>query len=134
MFRLESDSSSESETVPDSLPLEPGKSHPSTLLPSPIEILEGIVKVSESLLWCALGALIHPRKLHPLQTVQQLVLFYSISETSCSLIVLEELDSLVKTPVVGETGYPSVSVKGCPLMVVGSEFISIGSGHQHAKS
>ena len=118
MSSLESNGSSESEAVPDSLPFESRKTNPLSSLQSSIEVLEGSVEVSESLLRRTLGTLVHPGELCPLQTVQQLVLLHGICELCWSLIGLEECDPLVKAPVVGKTSDPGMSVKGCPLRVV----------------
>ena len=66
---LESNNSIKSETVTNSLPLEAWKAYFLSCLQSSIEVLECSVKVSQGLLWCTLGTLIHPGELNLFQTV-----------------------------------------------------------------
>ena len=128
---FKSDSSMESKTVPPSLLLESGKAYSFSYLPPTIEVLEGPVQVFENLLWYALGAFIHPRELCLLQTVQEFVLFHEVSETVFAMVVFEELDTLVETPVIDKTSDSSMSVKRRPLTVVGIEFIPVSLVDHH---
>ena len=89
------------------------------------------MEVSQSLLRGTLRALVHPWELCPLQTVQQLVLFYGISEPVLSLIVLEEVDALFETPVVGKTCDSCMSVKRRSLMVARVELIPVSFIDKH---
>ena len=76
-----------------------------------MEVLESTMEVSEGLLRCALGTLIHPGELTLLQTVEEPVLLHGVSEPLGSLVVLEELDTLFETPVVGKTSDSCMLVK-----------------------
>jgi len=131
MSSLESNSSSESEAVPNSLPLEPGKAHPLSSFPPSIEVLEGTMEIPECFLWCALGAFIHPGKMCPLQAGQQFMLLHDISEPCLSLTVVKNRKPLVKTPVVGKASDSRMPMKRNSLRVVRVEFVSVGSIDQH---
>lgn len=130
---LKFDSSVESKTIPDSFPFEPGKAHLLSSFSSSVEVLEGTMKILKRLLWCALGAFVHPRELCPLQTVQKFVLLHEVSETVIALVAFEELDALVKTPVVGKTCHSSMSMKTRPLSIVRVELVSVCLMNQHQK-
>ena len=129
---LETNYPSESKTVPHTLPLELRKSNPLSLLPPTIEVLEGSLEVSQGFLGCTLGNLIHPWELGPLQTVQKLMLLHGVSESVLALVGLEEVDSMLKTPIIGKTSDSSMSVKRRPLAVVWVELIPVGFMDQHA--
>jgi hypothetical protein len=59
------------------------------------------------------------------------VLFHGVSEPVCPLVVLEEVDAMFETPVVGKTSDSSMLVKVRPLTVVRVQFVSVSFGHQH---
>ena len=118
-------------SIPDSFPLEPRKTHFLSSSSSSVEVLEGTMKILKRLLWCALGAFIHPRELCPLQTVQKFVLLHEVSETVLVLVVFEELDALVKTPVVGKTSSTRMSIESSSLSIVWVQLVSVGTAYQH---
>ena len=129
---LETNYPSESKTVPHTLSLELRKSNPLSFRPPTIEVLEGSLEVSQGFLGCTLGNLIHPWELGPLQTVQKLMLLHGDSESVLALVGLEEVDSMLKTPIIGKTSDSSMSVKRRPLAVVWVELIPVGFMDQHA--
>ncbi len=57
---MEPDGSMQSETVPDTSPLEARKSYLLPRLESSIEVLEGLLEVSQGFLGCTLGGFVHP--------------------------------------------------------------------------
>ena len=61
------------------------------------------------------------------------MLLHEVSETVIALFTFEELDSLVKTPVVGKTCYTSMSMKIRPLSIVRVDFVSVCLMDQHQK-
>ncbi len=111
--------------------LEPGKSHSLPRLQSPIEVPEGSVKISQSLLWGTLGGLVHPWENRSLQSVQFPVLCNSTGETLLVLVLTVKRNSLLQTPVVSKTRTPGMLREPGPLLVVWVQFIFEGSGNQH---
>ncbi|MDF1538743.1 MAG: hypothetical protein P1Q69_07560 [Candidatus Thorarchaeota archaeon] len=109
---LKLDGPVQSETVPNSFPFETRKANSLSLLSSTIEVPEGFLEVSQGFLWSTLGTLVHPWELGLLQTVEELVLFHGIGKSSFSLILFEEGDSLIETPVVDESCDSRMLVKG----------------------
>ena len=91
------------------------------------------MKILKRFLWRTLGTFIHPRKLSSLQTVQKFVLLHEVSKTVFPMAISEELDSLVKTPVVCKTCHSSMSMKTRPLSIVRVELVSVCLMDQHQK-
>ena len=89
------------------------------------------MEVSQGFLCCTFRALIHPRELFPLQTGQQLVLLYSVSELVFALVPLEEGDAVFEPPVIDKTCYSCMPVKRRPLTVIRVELISVCFVNQH---
>ncbi len=59
------------------------------------------------------------------------MLFHGVCETVTTLAVLVQFDPLVKSPIIGKTRDSCMLKKGCPLLVVGVEFIPVGFVDQH---
>ncbi len=131
---MEPDDPGQSEAVPSSPLLEPRESYLLSVLYSTIEVLEGLMEVSQSFLRCTLRGLVHPWELCFLKGVEELVLLHSISESVVTLIVPVLFDPLVETPVVGKTSNSCMLSKVRPLDVVGIQFIPVGSIGQHSSS
>jgi len=89
------------------------------------------MQVSEGFLGCALGTLVHPGKLGLLQAVEEPVLLHRIGEPLGSMVVLEELDAMFETPVVGKPSDSCMLVKVRLLTVVRVQFVPVSPGHQH---
>ena len=85
--------------------MEPGKSYLLPRLETSVEVLEGSVEVSQSLLGCALGGFVHPWELVLLQRGEELVLLHSISEPVVSLIAPVLSNPLFEPPIIGKTSY-----------------------------
>ena len=109
---MEPDGPSQSEAVPNSLPLEARKSNLLPRFESSIKVLESSMEVSQSFLGCTLRGFVHPWELCFLQGVEKFVLLHGVSEPVVTLIILVLFDPLVETPVVGKTSYSCMLSKG----------------------
>ena len=101
------------------------------LLESTKEVLECSLKISQGFLRGALGDLIHPRKIDPLELIQRSMLFDSVSEAFISLFLPIEIMPLFQPPVIGEPCGARVLEKVRALGVIGVQLVAIGFMDQH---